>query len=475
MKKRTRKAMALSLAMAMVFTMLTACGKDSDAVETTNTTTPTTKTEESSEAAGTDTEEQEPTAEAGKEKRVITIGTWYDHYYTSDHDDVYDNPEVSDVETAQMQLDNMRAIEEKYNVELRFVNLTWDGTMESINTSIMAGTPDCDIYEVDLQFGIPAALSGYAQPLESFIPADDDIFNDQTVMKYLNVLGMDQNYLFAGNSIQLGAYPLAFNMDMINEAGLENPQDLYDRGEWTWAKFREYMIALTKDNDGDGVNDVYGYGGWWTNLLSQLLMSNGANIAGSTTEGLSSPASIEVMDFIYNMYNTDKVAKPWNEDDWNINTSCYADGQIAFWPSAAWVFSSYGGSDLEFEIGVVPWPVGPSGNQETNNHYLTAGNYYIIPTGVEDPYFVYQVFYDWTNWFDGDTSLRDETEWFENQMMTERNFDYLKMMGTKEQFDIWGSLDVVSMVDIMNGTKTASQYAEENKQLVQAKLDDYFK
>ncbi|MCC8100802.1 MAG: hypothetical protein LIP11_00570 [Clostridiales bacterium] len=34
---------------------------------------------------------------------------------------------------------------------------------------------------------------------------------------------------------------------MLDNAGLESPNDLYERGEWTWDKWREYMITLTQD------------------------------------------------------------------------------------------------------------------------------------------------------------------------------------------------------------------------------------
>ena len=165
-------------------------------------------------------------------------------------------------------------------------------------------------------------------------------------------------------------------------------------------------------------------------------------------------------------------------DDWNANITAYANKQACFFTGAAWVYPEFGISpDVGFEIGVVPWPVGPSGDKETNNHVYTNGSYYFIPNGVEDPELVYNVFYDWNNWFDGDTELRDDVEWFQNQMMTERNYEYLEYMGTKVQFDLWQNLGLTdfSMVPIMNGEQTAAQYAEATKQIVQDALDRYFK
>ncbi len=98
----------------------------------------------------------------------------------------------------------------------------------------MAGSPDCDIYQADLQFGVPAVMNDYATAIEDMAPANDDIFTEQVVFRYLDIPGMDKHYLFQGSALDLGAYPLGFNMNLINEAGLDNPQDLYDNGQWTW-------------------------------------------------------------------------------------------------------------------------------------------------------------------------------------------------------------------------------------------------
>ena len=178
------------------------------------------------------------------------------------------------------------------------------GVKESINTSILAGQPDCDIYEVDLQFGIPAALNGFATNLEEVLPETADIVSNQEIFSKVDLGTGDGTYLFRSvtASSQLeDTYMLAYNKQMLDEAGLEDPNALYEKGEWTWDKWREYMLALTQDTDGDGVTDVYGYGAAWTVLFTNLLMSNGTGVAIGPTESFSSPEVAEVLDFIYNI------------------------------------------------------------------------------------------------------------------------------------------------------------------------------
>lgn len=477
--KMYKKLLALGLSLSMI-AGLTACGGGS--AETSNNAAETTENA-SDEAADTTKDSSESSAASANsgEKRVIKIGTWYDHYYDSTHADIHDDPSVADEELAQAHFDIVKEVEEKYNVEIEFVNLTYTGIQESINTSILAGQPDCDIYEVDLSFGIGAALNGYATNLEEILPEDSDIRNDKMVFSPVDI-GLDEGiYLFQTNSAEMllaNTYMLAFNKQMLDEAGLEDPNALYERGEWTWDKWREYLLALTQDTDGDGVTDVYGYGSRWDFLVYNLLMSNGTAIAAGETETLSSPEVTEVLDFIYNMYNVDHVANPWNADDFDYNQNCYMDGRVAFWIDAAWISSANEDANLEFDVVWCPWPIGPSGDEATNKFKnVSSGNAWMIPAGVEDPEFVYNVFYDWQNWYHGDTDLRDgDLTWWEDCAITEENYAVMEYMGARGAFDLWNSLGLEwDWSQLLNGEMTAAQFQETYKQNVQDALDVFYK
>jgi hypothetical protein len=410
-------------------------------------------------------------------RRIITIGTWYDRYYVSKHHDIHDDAGMADAATARMRLDKIRAVEQKYHVVLDYVNLTFDGVEESINASVPAGSPEVDIYEVDLQFGIPAVLKGYAVSLQEMGLQGTDVFGDQLAMKHLTISNQQESCLFApSNTGAVNAYVLAFNMNLIKAAGLPNPQDLYDRGQWTWERWREYLKALTRDTDGDAIPDIYGYSGYWTHMLSALLLSNNAGIAPGKTEGLSSPQTRQVLEFINTVYNVDKTARPWDRSNWEINNRLYAEGLSGFWVGADWIFNEQGGPDLPFEIGVVPWPRGVGGSFEENRHSQPQGNWYLIPKGVEDPRFVYDVIYDWVNWYDGDLTHGMSTEWSRNLYMTDRNFQYARMMASKPGFDLWDSLDTgFNLVPLLCAEVSPDELVEEYRQPIQDALDNYFK
>ena len=319
--KKFKKLAAVGLAAAMTFSMAACGSKDDDSTTKADATESQNKTESAATTEDSGNKGGAPYNEG--ETRTIKIGTWFDIYYDSTHKDIHDDPSVSDEELAQKHFDVVKEVEEKYNVRIEYVNLTWDGIQESISTSILAGNPDCDIYLTDLSFGIPAALNGYAVNLEDVLDSSYDIMGSKQIMAPVDI-GKDSGiYLFnpvKGEDLVAGTYMLAFNKQMLDDAGLEDPNVLYEKGEWTWDKWREYMVALTQDKDGDGVTDVYGFGSRYDFLIYLITMSNGTTIASSEKENLSSKEVGECLEFIYNMYNVDHTARPWNPDDFNDET-----------------------------------------------------------------------------------------------------------------------------------------------------------
>ena len=482
--KQFKKILALVLALVMVLSLVACGAKEAPATEPAKQGE-TPAPEQSGEAA---------TPAPSGTPRHITIGLWWDIYYDSTHEAIEDDPAYAGNAADQLRWDVVEAIEKKYNVTFEYVNLTYTGITESINTSILAGTPECDIYMCDLTMGIPAALNGLCVDLKTILPADADVLAAQNNLNYLD-LGDGKACLMKqvrGENVVADTYALAFNKQMLEDANLEDPRALYERGEWTWDKFVEYAQALTQDTDGDGVTDQYGFSGFAPDVLAQLLMSNGATIAASETETLSSPATGEVLDFMSKLYNEYNVCEPYTfGDNGDVMRYTYRNGNIGFWPCACWISAANAdydwdgsvGTTLEFDTVYCQWPVGPSGSKETNKGELTGGSFWFIPVGVEDPELVYNVFYDLTNYYNDDYSVRDDKEtmwwWYaataSDPDLQEENYAVMFDLGSREQFDLHQSLGVnTDLEGLINGTITGAQYQETYKQEYQAALDAYF-
>lgn len=497
--KNMKKFLALGLAAVMSLS-LAACGDNSDAGN--------------SGDSGNGGNSGNGGGDTSSGPRVINIGSWWVQPYDSDDaiedaDDYNTNQPAEGDDEATLDLKafniaiaedkfaNVTTLENKYNIKFYWQNLTYTGVQESINTSILAGSPDCDIYLVDTGMAIPAQVNNLALDLKTVLPADADILSDKIIMTYMD-LGDGKASIIKrveAQSLVEATYPLAFNKQMLDENGLENPCDLWERGEWTWDKFNEYCQILTQDTDGDGQIDQYGYCGYEFETFEQLMMANGANIASGKEQTLTSNAVGEALQQMYDMYNTLNVCYPYDFDGDPSNSmrNQYTQGNIGFFPIAAWIASGnndydYGdttGTILPFETVYVRWPVGPSGNKDTNaGKNDTNGEFYIIPNGVKDPELVYNFLYDYWNWFDGDTARRDDKRalnwWYgvtaRSEELQNHNFDVMADCGAHSTLDLWNSLKVGwDLQSLIKGETTPAQFQETYKNEMQAALDATYK
>ncbi|HKM03381.1 MAG TPA: extracellular solute-binding protein [Lachnospiraceae bacterium] len=478
MKKTSNKVVALLITLAMSFSLV-ACGSAKE----TKADPATDKVVTDGESEVVDEVNEEVSVELSSYEavdlggRTIKIGLWWDEfwdsrYLTLDEVDAAGGA-YSNAETMQMKLDAIRAVEEKWNCKIEWVNLGWDGIIESINTSVTAGTPECDLYLTDLQFGLAPVLNGYAQKISEIAPADSDILNDQIVLTRVDILG-DDDYLFhESTTIPAGAMYMAYNAAMIDELGLEAPEALAAKGEWTWDKFAEYAKACTKDTDGDGNPDVYGYGTAWTLTVQGIVASNNGGIAVAMTEGLSSPSTVEAFEFINKLYNEDKSARPYT-NDWNDDLLAFSSGKVAFTFTQPWILVQET-ANHDFDMRICPTPTGPSGDGSITPPAIT--NNYFIPVGVKDATSVYCVFEEMMNWFYYDTEWRDDPEWFESAFVDSDQAKLATELGLKAKADIWNNIDKEGAIGdvfysvVVDATNTVAQAIESNKQVLQDELD----
>ncbi len=503
--KNAKKLLALGLA-GMMALSLAACGESSEGSTTSSSSTTATTSTTSDAGSSTTTT---TTSDGGT--RIINIGSWWRSYYASGDamedsadwvtaqfaegdDEAKIAEKTVNQDVAMRKWNLVPTLEEKYNCKFYWQNLTYAGTQESLQNSTLAGTPDCDIYQVDTGMAIPAQANGLLLDLKTVLPADHDLFTDQKVLSYLD-LGDGKACILKVQGGFTNTYPLAFNVQMLEENNLEDPRDLYARGEWTWDKFIEYCKVLTQDTDGDGQLDQYGFCGFVKDTFSELLASNGAKVAGGTTETLTSPATGEVLQMLQDMYVTYNVCYPYDSYESGGNPSDsmrikYNDGNIAFFPTAVWIQNANGNypeggqGNLTWDTAYVRWPVGPSGNQETNPGVNSVGgNFFVIPVNVEDPEYVVNFLYDLCNWFDGDLELRDNPatlNWWYNETakddaLKDANFEVQKDCLSHPGFELYDSIGVeLGLEQLILNEMTPAQLQETYAQQVQAALDDLF-
>lgn len=491
--KKMYKFLALGLAVVMSLSLI-ACGDNGNSnVQETGGGGTTTTTDGGSGG--------EVSTGSGKLDKPVNIGMWWIPFYDSSHTSVEDDPTYSGLDIAHRKFDNVKVLEERYGVPFYFHNLTSTGTNESLTTSVLAGTPDMEVYLVGTEFGIPAVTNGLAIDLRTILPADHDLFTSQTVVRYLD-LNDGKVSLFTRTSAESqveNTYVLGYNKQLLEANNLEDPNALWARGEWTWDKFIEYCQVLTQDTTGDGQMDQYGYSGYFAETLAELLMSNGTYIAGNANENLSSNEVGETLQMMYDMYNTYNICYPYDfnsvPNDYSTTRWEYRRGNVGFFPITQWILNNNDdyypvGADtnLNFDIVFARWPVGPSGNAATNaGKRDVAGEWYILPAGVANPELVFNYFYDYLNWYDFDVDVRDDKEnlhwWYQTTAFDlaqqEFNFSVTRDACSIGSFDLWEGMGIenfqASIMELFKGNMTPAQVQETHKNQFQEALSAIFK
>ena len=171
---------------------------------------------------------------------------------------------------------------------------------------------------------------------------------------------------------------LVFNRDLLELYGLEMPDELYRRGEWTFDKFREMVMRVTSYTDGEA--DYLGYGSWTGEGMGRLLLANGAAFididtpSGRVTSGFDNPVMLDTLDWM-------RTLAGGSLSGWARDTSMYGyfdHGGLAFIDG-----KEYGREEFPFEVGVVPYPRGP--NSPVAKPIVVMPQGMAVPTGARNP------------------------------------------------------------------------------------------
>lgn len=158
------------------------------------------------------------------------------------------------------------------------------------------------------------------------------------------------------------AVALFYNRDMFTTLGLEDPNALYNRGDWSWNGLLSNARKMTRDMDGDGTLDQWGMSALYSGTLDRgyalFPALNGVAFLNEerTKTNIDSEAAIRGYEFMVDLAWTYKVTAPRDN---------FIEGMVGFDSSGgSWRVQSYSDQITTFQWGVVPWPQGPAGKDK---------------------------------------------------------------------------------------------------------------
>ncbi|MBP0990335.1 MAG: extracellular solute-binding protein [Oscillospiraceae bacterium] len=134
---------------------------------------------------------------------------------------------------------------------------------ETMVAAILAGK-GADLISIDNTVFPAFAIRKILIPVTDVINIfDPNVVNQDHVVKdlcdYFSYNG--ECYGFNFSRFPMASSYIIYRRSMIEEAGLDDPYEVWQRGEWSYDKFKEYCAELSYDSNDDGVNDVFGCAG----------------------------------------------------------------------------------------------------------------------------------------------------------------------------------------------------------------------
>ena len=150
-----------------------------------------------------------------------------------------------------------------------------------------------------------------------------------------------------------------YNKDLFKKYNVDDPADLAAKGQWNWDNFLRVAEAITHADE-----KIYGFSmsNWW-GLWGWFVYSGGGSLfnADRTACGLTDPGSIKGLQFMADLFLTNKVAPPPGVEG-GVGETEYHAGSIGMFPNGRWMTPSDRAND-KFSWGVVEMPQGPGGKK----------------------------------------------------------------------------------------------------------------
>jgi multiple sugar transport system substrate-binding protein len=226
------------------------------------------------------------------EGQIASIRFWYH----------FDNPDAAVTPLVQ------KFEKENPNIKVSPEFIAWDVYNPKLLTSIAAGNPP-DVSQIKLWWQPQLVEMGALLDLSDYVvkwPGRSDVFDK---LWELTEYTDGNQYLMPLQMVILYMY---YRTDMFNELGLKPAT--------TRSEFLDIAKKLTRDTNGDGNIDVYGFGirgargghDWW----GTFVLSSGAEFfLPDGSSGLTTPEAIAANQWFIDLYRVHKVSPPTTPND----------------------------------------------------------------------------------------------------------------------------------------------------------------
>ncbi len=246
------------------------------------------------------------------------------------------------------------------NIKVTIDVSDWTSYWDKLKTLFAGGNPP-DVFAMDGPIYPDWANRGVLLNLQPYLDKSPDLLKG-LYPNTLDAYKLKDGYYGVPRDFQ--TIVLFYNKDMFDKAGLAYPTD-----SWTLDDLRSASKKLTKDTDGDGKIDQWGFSTEMIDmeqLWSEAIWEYGGQIISEdhTKTLIGEPKARDAWHFISDMVLVDKSIPDPNTAA-QYGGDPFAAGVAAMTTSGHWSVPSY--AQLKFKWDVAAYPKGPAGRVTSVN------------------------------------------------------------------------------------------------------------
>lgn len=288
-------------------------------------------------------------------------------------------------------IEAIESIEKDYNCKIEIEQLKGKDMVEALVTAKAAGDTYCDI----LEFGCSDTYLEQIYSANLVMDLQDAAINDIIKFKenpwlpasaFGQMFGHQYGVHFkTNNSGDLLRGVVLFNKDLVEKYNLGDMYDMVNTNTWTFDKLQEMCASIASQSDGTVYPILYSQEGLF---MPMLVYANGGSVAEYTENGYKFTAvsdnTLEAMNYAVDL-KTKGYLHPSCEDRKNAET-IFANGEAVFFISNYASLKKYtqGTIATEYNVGLLPGPLGPNGDGKYNAVSYTEAMFHVM-NNVEKP------------------------------------------------------------------------------------------
>ena len=178
---------------------------------------------------------------------------------------------------------------------------------------------------------------------------------DPLIKDIFNFRGLQYGY---SNEFIIPDHFMYYNVELVKSLGLDDPAELWLKGEWTIDKFNEYIVNANSTLKNKGYNDSYVLDMNYANAVLGITSSNGVKTIKPVPPliYIGQESYKNKIDLFNELYKSGFYAEKEFEDVSNLfaqGKSIFHDGKMSYLKSADY----FNPAKMTFTIGVVPYPL----------------------------------------------------------------------------------------------------------------------